>query len=351
MQPLRQAVTELDAVTAARVQPALAWLLERTGPEPPSLDLVGRLLRQEVPQRWRGQGHEQHEVAWALGDLFQHAGLADLAALCRSSSTHETLAVRQWTQSFPGVPAEFWEPALRALDRRVAVPPRAALSLSSARALLETVGDGLDLTPSGQLPLGTVLALDDRFRWTEEFPWMRASQETDVAPLRLLREHLMAQGLLVRQGSRLVRSPAGVACTLDTGDLWRAVVDPSPRWSHEFERDALGVMAASVLRSADFALGRIGEELAHVLAGKWRPTGSADRGRVFDGAAPVAQAWYQVGVPLSWWDTGRGPADRRPNVFGRSAAVSVFRAVAGPPATSSSGPAGVLRGGGSAGRS
>jgi hypothetical protein len=52
-------------------------------------------------------------------------------------------------------------------------------------------------------------------------------------------------------------------------------------------------------------------------------------------AAPVAQAWYQLGVPLGWWDTGRGPADRRPNTFGRAAAVSVFRAVAGPPPASS----------------
>jgi hypothetical protein len=86
-------------------------------------------------------------------------------------------------------------------------------------------------------------------------------------------------------------------------------------------------MAASVLRSASFALGRIGEELAHVLTAKWQP---ARQGSVFDGASAVAQAWYQVGVPLGWWDTGRGPADRRPNGFGRAAAVAVFRAVASP---------------------
>jgi hypothetical protein len=333
VQPVERAVGGLDAVTAARVRPAVAWLTARSGSGAPGVVAVATFLRRELPERWRGEGREQHEVAWALGDLFEHAGLTEQAALCRSSATHEMLAVCQWTQSFPDVRAAFWEPALDELEDRVVVPARAALSLSSAQALLEVVGDGLTLTPDGQLPLATVLALDDRFRWTEEFPWMRATAEGDIAPLRILHEHLRAQRLLVLDGPRLVRSPAGVEATHDTGRLWRAVVDPSPRWSRQFDRDALGVMAASVLRSADFALGRIGEELTRVLAGKWRPVGTSRQDRVFDGAAPVAQAWYQLGVPLGWWDTGRGPADRRPNGFGRAAAVSVFRAVAGPPST------------------
>ena len=323
----------LDAVNAARVRPALTWLAAHGGAGQPGVAAVATFLRRELPERWRGQGREQHEVAWALGDLFEHAGLVEQAALCRSSATHEMLAVVQWTQSFPDVRAAFWESALGELEDRVVVPARAALSLSSAQALLQAVGDGLTLTPDGQLPLATVLALDDRFRWTEEFPWMRAAAEADIAPLRILHEHLRAQRLLVRDGSRLVRSTSGLEATHDTSRLWRAVVDPWPRWSGDFERDALGVMAASVLRSADFALGRIGEELTQVLAGKWRPVGTSHQDRIFDGAAPVAQAWYQLGVPLGWWDTGRGPADRRPNGFGRAAAVSVFRAVAGPPST------------------
>jgi hypothetical protein len=324
-------VGRLDAVTAARLRPALTWLRDRSGTGAPGVSTVREFLHRELPQRWLGQPREQHEVAWALGDLFEQVGLAAQAALCRANVTHELLAARQWTQSFPEVRAPFWEPALTELEDHVTVPARAALSLSSAHALLEVVGDGLTLTPDGQLPLATVLSLDDRFRWTEEFPWMRAAQEADIAPLRILHEHLRAQRLLVRDGARLTRSTTGVRATYDTGMLWRAVVDPSPRWSGEFERDALGVMAASVLRSADFALGRIGEELTHVLAGKWRPVRAGHQGRIFDGAAPVAQAWYQLGVPLGWWDTGRGPADRRPNAFGRAAAVSVFRAVAGPP--------------------
>ena len=47
---------------------------------------------------------------------------------------------------------------------------------------------------------------------------------------------------------------------------------------------------------------------------------------MYDGASLVVQGWYQLGVPLGWWDTGRGPADRRPNAFGAAAARAVFRA-------------------------
>jgi hypothetical protein len=199
--------------------------------------------------------------------------------------------------------------------------------MASAHAVLHAVGEGVGLTDDGQLPLTLVVELDDRFRWTQEFPWLRRTAESDVAPLRLLREHLVAQRLLASDGRRLVRTELGRSCTRDTARLWRAVVDPAPRWSAEFERDTLAVMAASVLRSADFTLGRIGEELTHVLAGKWRP---ADRGSLHDGALPVAQAWYQLGVPLGWWDTGHGAAARRPNALGRAAALAVFRAVVTP---------------------
>lgn len=334
MPTVKDSVSLLDQATGDRVRPVLSWLRGRDASGVPGVDLVREFLTHELPRGSYGDGREQHEVAWALGDLFAHAGLPDQAAECRSADTHERLVVRRWVASFSDVPAPFWEPALAALarpaGRRGSVPARAALSVSSARALLQRVGSGLDLTASGQLPPETVHGLDDRFRWTEEFPWMRVDQEADLPPLRLLRAHLVAQHLLVEQGSRLTRSPRGVTCTADTPALWRALVDPSPRWSQPFERDALGVLAASVLRSADFTLGRIAEEMTHVLAARWRAVSPSLRGSVFDGAAAVAQGWYQVGVPLGWWDTGRGPADRRPNPFGRAAAVAVLRAVSHP---------------------
>jgi hypothetical protein len=321
--PLDLAVSALDAPTGERVRRALSWMGQRGIPE--STPLLATYLSDVLPEAYGGDDREQHEVAWALGDVYAAAGLPQQAALCRAGSTHERLAVWHWIHSFPEVPTAFWLPALAALRRPAVVPARAALSLSSTRALLDAVGDGLLLTRAGDLPADVVVALDDRFRWTEEFPWMRPG--VGIAPLRFLHQHVVAQRLLENDGSRLVRTPLGEACLHDTARLWRRMVDPAPRWPGPFERDTLGVLAASVLRSADFALGRVGEEVAHVLAAKWRP---AHQGSLFDGASLVAQAWYQTGVPLGWWDTGRGPADRRPNAFGRAAAVAVFRAVAGP---------------------
>jgi len=327
---LDRAVLSLDEQTAARARPVLAWWSAHGAGDRPGVEVVERFLTEELPSHWRADEREQHEVAWALGDLFERAGLVGQAEACRSATTHGIIAGWGWTQSFPGTAVEFWRPAIDTLrDRRRngGVPPRAGLSMASARALLAVVADGVTLTEDGQLPLPVVVGLDDRFRWTQEFPWLRRTAEADVAPLRLLREHLSAQRLLAYDGRRLVLTRLGRACARSTELLWRAVVDPSPRWSSEFERDALAVMAASVLRSADFSLGRIGEEVTHVLAGKWRP---ADRASLHDGVLPVVQSWYRLGVPLGWWDTGHGAADRRPNGLGRAAAVAVFEAVAAP---------------------
>jgi hypothetical protein len=331
--PLDVLAGALDDVSAARVGPALTWLRGHGAPDgAPDASLLREFLLHELP-RSTGGTRESHEVAWALGDLFEAASLPVLAALCRARGTHQTLAVWRWTRSFGGVPGDFWAAALEAVGRRSHVPPRAALSVSSAQALLVAVGDGLTLTADGQLPLSTVLALDDRFRWSEEFPWLRRRQEADVAPLRLLRDHLGAQGLLARDGERLRCTDVGRACVEDTPRLWRALADPAPRWTGDFERDALGVMAASVLRSADFTLGRVAEDMSHVLAAKWRPaapeaTAPMARSDLRDEASGLAQTWYQLGVPLFWWDTGNGLADRRPNHFGRAAAVVVLQKVA-----------------------
>jgi hypothetical protein len=317
----------LDEPTAALVRSALARMRTRGGSQAPTSLVVQEFLTRDLPRLGTQGERVQHEVAWALGDLFERAGMREQAALCRSALTHETLALHRWLQSFDDVPDDFWRPALADLGEWPEVPARAALSLASAQALLDVVGEGLTLTPDGQLPLATVRALDDRFRWTEEFPWLRVADESDVPPLRVLRAHLTAQRLLVEEGAQLARSALGTTCAADTGSLWRAVVNPSPRWSQEFERDAVGVLAAAVLRSVDFTPGRVTEEMTHVLVGKWRAVSPAHLGSVFDGASAVAQGWYQLGVPLGWWDTGRGPADRRPNAFGQAAAVSVLRAV------------------------
>jgi hypothetical protein len=289
-------------------------------------EALRRFLWRELPVQSTAEPHGQHELAWELGERFEQAGLAEQAALCRSTTTHEILSVWRWTRSFPDVPDAFWAPARDGLGPRADPPPRVALSLASARGVLEAVGDGLGLTPAGHLPDGTVLALDDRFRWTEEFPWMRAGNEADIPPLRILREHLTAQGLLASDGRRIVLTDRGRTALAETSRLWVAVVDPAPRWTHEFDRDVLGVLAASLLRTGTFTPGRAAEEVTHVLAAKWRPARAEGPGSVFDGVSPIVHSWYQLGVPLGWWDTGRGPADRHPNVFGAAAAAAVFRA-------------------------
>ena len=325
---VEHALLALDEPSVARVRPALDWLRRRSSGGRPSLRLLREYLFHELAVQPAGDARGAHEVAWALGDLFAAAGLAEQAALCRAAATHEVIAARLWTASFPGVPGEFWQPALEVVHRAADVPERAALSLASAHALIATVGDGLTLTTAGRLPRATVEALDDRFRWTEEFPWMDAAEESSIAPLLFLHEHLLSQGLLVRDGRELTATAEGTACLADTGRLWRAVVGPQPRWVGEFDRDALGVMAASLLRTPELTISRVAEEMTHVLAGKWRPSGAATGATVFDGAFLVAQAWYQIGVPLGWWDSGRGPADRRPNAWGHAAAAAMFRSVA-----------------------
>jgi hypothetical protein len=331
MSDVERALVGLDGPSVEYARPALTWLRARGAGDRPPVGLVREYLWEHLPVD-RADDRAAHESAWALGDLFERAGLPQHATLCRAAVTHEVIASRRWSSSFAGVPAEFWRPALASLPTADEVPDRAALSLASAHALIETVGDGLTVTVGGLLPPRTVQSLDDRFRWTEEFPWMSSAKESDIPPLRFLHEHLVAQRLLLREGGRLEVSAEGRACLRETGRLWRRMVSPRPRWSQEFDRDALGVMAASLLRTPDFTLGRVAEEMAQVLTGKWRPTRSVDSleggGSVFDGASLVAQAWYQLGVPLGWWDNGHGPADRRPNAWGRAAAAAVFGSVA-----------------------
>jgi hypothetical protein len=326
---LRRALLGLDDETARRVRPALDWMQSRGDGEDVGTERVAAYLREELPRLTGGAdgAHEAHEVAWALADLFDAAGLEAQARLCRAPATHERISVRRWAASFTGVPDAFWQPALDGLDRLPVVPQRVRLSLVSATGLLEAVGDGLPLTPEGTLRPETVLALDDRFRWTEEFPWMHAETEADIPPLRFLHRHLLAQRLLAHEGGRVRPSEEGRACRHDLSRLWRAVVAPSPRWHQPFELDTLGVMAASLLRAPAFTPGRVAEELSHVLASKW--SSATDRS-VFDRASLVVQEWYQLGVPLGWWDSGRGPADRRPNAFGRAAAGAVLRAAVQP---------------------
>jgi hypothetical protein len=318
-----RALRALDGATAALARGALTGMRHGGSGSDPDVARVRTYLRDELPAA--AAGRDRHETAWALGDLFEAAGLVEQAALCRAPDTHAILAVWRWADTFRDVPPAFWRPSVARLDTPAGAPPRVELSLAGVRALLEVVGTGgLTLVGTGELPTAEVVALDDRFRWTEQFPWMHRTGERGIPPLRFLHEHLTAQGLLEHRDGRVLLTASGAAALRDVELLWQVVVDPSPRWSHEFERDTLGLMAASLLRSGEFRPDRVTEEVAAPLARKWRP---ADEGVLFDGASLVVHAWYRLGVPLGWWDTGRGPADRHANGFGSAAATAVFRSM------------------------
>ncbi|HET7355947.1 MAG TPA: hypothetical protein VFJ09_04640 [Nocardioidaceae bacterium] len=93
MADVRGLLAGLDPATAQRVRAALPTLVD--GSEDLStltqLD-VQRFLWQTLPRRWEGRPREQHEVAWAMGDLLAAAGLDRYAALCRDRRTHEVLS-------------------------------------------------------------------------------------------------------------------------------------------------------------------------------------------------------------------------------------------------------------------
>lgn len=86
----------LDEDTAERVREALGWLLGAEGERLPlasvgQLDLQN-LLWHRLPVSLLADGAEHHEIAWALGDFFEAAGLPRYAGICRDRRTHEILA-------------------------------------------------------------------------------------------------------------------------------------------------------------------------------------------------------------------------------------------------------------------
>ena len=104
-----EAVLARGERTTERVRPALSWLREHGGAGEPPVALVRDYLTRVLPRSGVGDDRDQHEVAWALGDLFEQAGAPEQAAVCRSGTVHETLAVTRWVRSFADVPPQFWE--------------------------------------------------------------------------------------------------------------------------------------------------------------------------------------------------------------------------------------------------
>ncbi len=119
---VEQALRRLDPATRTNAETALDSLLteEDDWSDLEQLDLQ-EFLWYQLPTKWLTDTTELHEIAWALGDLFECAGLDRYADLCRSASTHELLAL--W--------AHDREPARRRMRDLMAesgvVPPETAL--------------------------------------------------------------------------------------------------------------------------------------------------------------------------------------------------------------------------------
>ena len=92
MVDIEDVLAGLDPATARQVRHVLSSLL-------PTWDLtklnqlaVQQFLWRALPRLCPDDPHEQHEIAWSLGDFLQAAGQPRYAALCRDRRTHELLA-------------------------------------------------------------------------------------------------------------------------------------------------------------------------------------------------------------------------------------------------------------------
>jgi hypothetical protein len=238
---------------------------------------------------------------------------------------------RAWASRLAGGDRAWIGSVLPAVLREPEDPSAPELSLAPARALLEAVADGVHLTPDGELPAATVVALDDRFAWSDDRPRTRRGRaESRLPPLLFLRQHLQAQGLLtVRQG-RLGPSTAGRRCIAEPSHLWRAVVGPAPRWDG-VDADVLAVQAGLLLRSPAISREELVDETAAVTGMSRRPM---EDGSVAAAVDWVRVEWYRVGVALGWWERSRGRwLGLRLSRLGRAAAAETFWSVVARPAS------------------
>ena len=83
----------MTAEVTGEARAALDWLLPDGGD---LADLTQRGLQEflwyQLPMKWLTDQRQHHEVAWALGDALEAAGLDRYAALCRSEATHQVIA-------------------------------------------------------------------------------------------------------------------------------------------------------------------------------------------------------------------------------------------------------------------
>jgi hypothetical protein len=104
---VERALLALPDATRDDARAGIGWLLPEDDDEWDDLlqlTLQG-FLWYSLPMKWLTDSAHHHEVAWALGDLFEAAGLGRYAGICRSAATHELIA--RWASDPAAARAQF----------------------------------------------------------------------------------------------------------------------------------------------------------------------------------------------------------------------------------------------------
>jgi len=104
---IERALHELPEDTRGDARAAIEWLLpEDDDAWEDLLQLaVQGFLWYSLPMKWLTSSAEHHEIAWALGDLFEAAGLVRYGDLCRSPETHALIS--RWEHDTEGARVQF----------------------------------------------------------------------------------------------------------------------------------------------------------------------------------------------------------------------------------------------------
>ncbi|HSV39881.1 MAG TPA: hypothetical protein VLI04_14075 [Nocardioidaceae bacterium] len=230
-----------------------------------------------------------------------------------------------WAAGFRADP-DWLAPALSVLEQAWSLPENVELSLVPARALLETVGGGVNLTAAGYLPAATAVELNDHFRWVDVVG-RPPKKEGDLPQLTALREHLSRQRLLAVRKGVLSTTAKGRACLEDDEEFWARLTDLGPRWG-EFAREVIAVSAALLVMSPDAERQDLSAEVAQMVQHRWKGGGDLERDVHW-----CYIDWYRVGFALGWWEARRGRWLDRLSPRGVGAASRAFWSVAAAPPT------------------
>lgn len=203
------------------------------------------------------------------------------------------------TRGWLGGPLPDFDPA--ATDQQVrqtvgAVP-------DSVRLLLDTVGDGVKLTPGGRLPRHLVRAVQEqRPQWG--FNGRPAHLEEDLIPLAALHEVLRAVGLL-RPRHGVLRATKATGDDLEVLRRLRSWFGPEDGFTALLVTDAVAVLAAHGTQTRDELPARLLELLHPGWSRRGAPITIDDLRRELAGFAAVLEGLDQLTRgPGGRWEPG-----------------------------------------------